>query len=505
MVADQDGALWITHGYKGVFRVILSDNLTQVIDADLYNAEDGLPPIPYSLINFQDKTTIVTRESFFQYDRVTNQFKKDERLNTVFEGITGITRVIEDHRGNLWFFTGQYMGVMQMQENGDFISVILPFLRIRNQYIASSFENVYVIGKNMAFIGSQRGMIHYDPTVRKDFAIPYKAFIGQVIINRKGHDSLLHIKGNVNPGSVNSPTLPFRYNSISISYFSPFFEAPEQMSYSLRLVGFDDSWSDWTQKTEKEYTNLREGDYIFEVRAKNIYENQSETAQYAFSVQPPFYRSKIAWIAYGLFFLAIASLNFWFFRRRIEKARRLEKLKHKRELIAKEKKYKEEAELSEQEIETLKNEKLQNEMRHKNMELANSTMHIIQKNKFLHDLKRELISVYGNTAGNNIQPELKSIVRKIDKEFKSEKHWQVFDKYFDEVHQDFIHRLKALHPDLTPKDLRLCSYLRMNISTKEIAPLMNISVRGVEISRYRLRKKLGLGQEKNLTEYIMSL
>ncbi|MBN2762838.1 MAG: hypothetical protein JXR41_07095, partial [Bacteroidales bacterium] len=93
----------------------------------------------------------------------------------------------------------------------------------------------------------------------------------------------------------------------------------------------------------------------------------------------------------------------------------------------------------------------------------------------------------------------------IDKDIKSEKHWQVFDKYFDEVHQDFAHRLKSLHPDLTPKDLRMCSYLRMNISTKEIAPLMNISVRGVEISRYRLRKKLGLGPEKNLTEYILEI
>ncbi|MBN2762865.1 MAG: hypothetical protein JXR41_07235, partial [Bacteroidales bacterium] len=408
MVMDNDGVLWITHGYKGVFRVILSDNYTQVIDASLYNASDGLPAIPYSVAKIQDKTILVTGESFYQYDRVTNAFKRDERLNYVFNAITGITKVIEDYQGNLWFFTGQSMGVMQMQENGDFIRNVLPFLRIKNQYIASSFENVYVFGKNMAFIGSQRGMIHYNPAVIKDFTIPYKAFIGQVMIKRKGHDSIIHKKGDVNPGSVNAHTFPYRYNSISVSYFSPFFEAPEQMSYSFRLAGYDESWSDWTHKTEKEYTNLHEGDYIFEVRAKNIYENQSETAQYAFSIRPPFYRSRIAWMAYGLFFLALAGLNFLFIRRRIEKTRRLEKLKHKRELIAKEKKYKEEAELSEQEIEKLKNEKLQNEMRHKNMELANSTMHIIQKNKFLHDLKRELLSAYGRSGDNDMRPDIKS-------------------------------------------------------------------------------------------------
>ncbi len=505
MAVDHEGALWITHGYKGVFRVILSDNLSQVIDASLYNAGDGLPSIPYSVTSLQDQTVLVTRESFFRFDRVTNTFRKDERLNAIFGGIRDITKVIEDHRGNLWFFTEQSMGVIQLQGNGDFIRNTQPFMRIRNQYIASSFENVSVYGRDAALIGSQRGMLHYDPAVQKDFEIPYKAFIGKVTVKRKGHDSILHVKRNGMPGNLDSPAIPYRYNSISISYFSPFFEAPEQMTYSFRLAGFDESWSDWTPKTEKEYTNLPEGDYGFEVRAKNIYEHKSEPARYAFSIQPPFYRSKLAWVAYGFFFLAVAGLNFWFLRRRIEKTRRLEKLKHKRELIAKEKKYREEAELSEQEIDRLRNEKLQNEMRHKNMELANSTLHIIQKNKFLHDLKKELLTTCGKTDGDNLQSEIKSIIRKIDKDIRSEKHWQVFDRYFDEVHEDFIRRLKALHPGLTPKDLRMCSYLRMNISTKEIAPLMNISVRGVEISRYRLRKKLGLGQVQNLTEYILSL
>jgi DNA-binding CsgD family transcriptional regulator len=100
---------------------------------------------------------------------------------------------------------------------------------------------------------------------------------------------------------------------------------------------------------------------------------------------------------------------------------------------------------------------------------------------------------------------LRRIVQRIDRDIKSRQHWKVFDQYFDEVHEDFIARLKEKHPDLTPKELRLCAYLKMNISTKEIAPLMNISIRGVEISRYRLRKKLALDKGTNLTEYILTL
>lgn len=104
-----------------------------------------------------------------------------------------------------------------------------------------------------------------------------------------------------------------------------------------------------------------------------------------------------------------------------------------------------------------------------------------------------------------MEQELKKISRKIDRDINNEKNWEVFDRYFDEVHQEFLNRLKEKHSDLSPKELRLSAYLRMNISTKEIAPLMNISVRGVEISRYRLRKKLHLDREENLTEYLMEI
>ena len=117
----------------------------------------------------------------------------------------------------------------------------------------------------------------------------------------------------------------------------------------------------------------------------------------------------------------------------------------------------------------------------------------------------ELTRMRKEAIVESVKSDIKLIIKNIDKEFKDEKYWQLFDKYFDQVHQDFIHRIKEKHPVLTPNDLRLCAYLRMNLSTKEIAPLMNISIRGLEISRYRLRKKLGLDRDTNLTKYIMEI
>ena len=84
-----------------------------------------------------------------------------------------------------------------------------------------------------------------------------------------------------------------------------------------------------------------------------------------------------------------------------------------------------------------------------------------------------------------------------------EQDWESFSSHFDQVHSDFLKRLKAKYPQISPKDLKMAAYLRLNLSTKEIAPLLNISIRGVEISRYRLRKKLELDTTVNLSEYMM--
>jgi DNA-binding CsgD family transcriptional regulator len=97
------------------------------------------------------------------------------------------------------------------------------------------------------------------------------------------------------------------------------------------------------------------------------------------------------------------------------------------------------------------------------------------------------------------------MVKTLSEDDNIDKEWENFAKHFDKVHSDFLIELKERHSAITPNELKLCAYLRMNLSTKEIAQLMNISVRGVEISRYRLRKKLGISSETNLFDYLINL
>jgi DNA-binding CsgD family transcriptional regulator len=153
----------------------------------------------------------------------------------------------------------------------------------------------------------------------------------------------------------------------------------------------------------------------------------------------------------------------------------------------------------------LRNETLNMEMIHKEKELANSTLMIIQKNEILLKLRNDLSKIKSSINEEPLKNELNSTLKRIGKEIDNEKQWQVFNTHVEQVHEVLFKKLKETYTELTPRELSLCAYLRMNISSKEIATLMNISTRGVEISRYRIRKKLGLDRNANLTDFMMNL
>jgi DNA-binding CsgD family transcriptional regulator len=154
---------------------------------------------------------------------------------------------------------------------------------------------------------------------------------------------------------------------------------------------------------------------------------------------------------------------------------------------------------AQKEIISLKNQQLQQDIEARNRELAISTMSMIKKNTTLNKLKSELVK--STSQSNEIKPALSII----DQALKNDEDWEFFEQAFNHADKKFFKRIKEKHPALTPNDLRLCVYLRLNLSSKEIAPLLNISARSVEIKRYRLRKKLDLERDINLSEYVINL
>ena len=146
--------------------------------------------------------------------------------------------------------------------------------------------------------------------------------------------------------------------------------------------------------------------------------------------------------------------------------------------------------------------KSQAEIIHRDKELANQTNRIIQKNRLLSKVNEDLNSIQNFVTNDVAKKKIYNLRNRINKEIDDKQQERIFETYFGEVHEEFFRNIKEKHPVLSSNDLRLCAYIRMNLTTREIASLLNISYRGAEISRYRLRKKLDLDRGTNLSTFL---
>lgn len=191
----------------------------------------------------------------------------------------------------------------------------------------------------------------------------------------------------------------------------------------------------------------------------------------------------------------------WYENRLLEHQRKVKKklLEEQEERMARE------AAANEKKLISLKNLQLEQELESKNRELANAAMNIVYKNEMLNNLHHELTNLNDSSGNKLSNDQLRKVNKLIDEAHSDDRDWDLFEKSFNEAHENFFKKLKSEYPSLVPNDLKLCAYLRLNMSSKEIASLLNISTRGVEIRRYRLRKKLNLPTNKNLTEFLLEL
>lgn len=222
---------------------------------------------------------------------------------------------------------------------------------------------------------------------------------------------------------------------------------------------------------------------------------------FAFEILPPWYRTWWSMMIY----VVVACLFLFYIYRRINIARKRLLLQKELELYRQQQEFKKVSELKDQKIDSLQEEKLQAELRHKSEELIRTTLNIVRKNEMLLDIKKEVVGISHSINEENLVSLRRKTLRllgQIETNIEHDDDLQAFQSTFDSVHHDFFRRLEEAYPELSNKDKLLCAYINMNLLSKEIAPLLNISLRGVEISRYRLRKKLGLEEGDNLVEFL---
>lgn len=496
---DDNRNLWMAHGYKGIFKISFDENLDSIKSVDFYNTAKGFPSD--QLINMekiQNQLIFPAQYGIYRYHEPSDRFVRDEAFSAIFEPDEHIVKMDEDILGNIYFISNKRVGKLSFDKFDKPQLDTRLFNRIKDM-LNDDLGTIHILDPKNILFGAKKGFIHFNATKNKKM-LPFHVHLTKVTNTALEMDSLMAEGKRVNSASHE---LPYKLNSLRFAYSSSFYESPEKTEYQYFLKNFDNGWSEWTNKSEKEYTNLPEGNYEFHVKARNIYGTVSEAESFQFYVHPPFYRSRWAYMLYTISGIFLIGLIFYQVDKQFKKEKKMILLKQQRELNRKNSEIKQITNQSEQEIIRLKNEKLRSEINHKNRELTSSTIHLINKNELLNNVKLGLADILKKKDKVSLNEELRKIIKNIDHNINSDGDWKNFELHFNHVHGNFTNRLLERFPKLTPQEIKLSAYLRLNLTTKEIANLLNISVRGVEISRYRLRKKLALERNDNLTDFML--
>lgn len=458
--------IWAEHANEGVYRIGLTDaqDNTTFIDK-IGNDEKGLFDRS-RIFMINDQIAILKNKEWYRYNKFRDSLEIFEELKTY----KNHEFLLEDELG-FWFI--------------DKSTNSLKFTNFRDTDINVSFKelNRRTVRDNEALIKAKDSI--YYLTLKDGFA---KIDLNELIVSRqKIQLSSPVIKGILDTKQryelTNTPVIPYNNaRKLTILAGLPDSDASE---LHYELIG-DQNIHGQIENGRLSFQNLSQGDYQLNLFALGPQGESSPLTSFKFKVDSPWYFSNLMILIYILLGLGVTGIILLYNKRKLQKhqlqlEKRLEREHQER-------------------IDKLEKKRLKDEIMLKRKELANTTMMAAKKNEVLMDIQGELNKDKDKFSN---QYRLKHIMNKINQAIKNKDEWQVFETNFKEVHEDFSKDLLETFPQLTGKDLKLCSYLRMNLTSKEIAPLMGKSVRGVEVHRYRLRKKMDLDSQENLSNYLI--
>ena len=508
MIKDQDGAVWVAHPYRGVYRVLWSPAQKSKLDVQFFNTAHGLPSnLNNFVFSIAGKAVFGTERGVFRFDLAQNRFVPDADFNRILGNNQHVKLLKEDTEGNIWYVAGREVGMLLVDDFGLKKEVQKRIFPELSEKMVSGFEFIYPVDRDNVFLGAEQGFVHFNASAKNAGDTLLQVVLSSVHASST-RDSMLFGGYFVENGQVqnqqgnsNSIVLNAQLNNLRFAFSATDFKEPAFVQYRFRLIGLNRTWSDWSGESIQNFTNLGPGKYTFEVQARRKDGRESAVTAYSFRIRPPWYASTAAMVLYALVFLGLF-VGFLF-----QQQRKFEQEKEKLtvEHLQKAAEQQREVERSKAAVTEIQHEKLEAEIQFKNQELASATMHLVQKGEILLTVQAHLDHILKNATTPTVKKEIQQVLNLLNYDAKLDEDWEQFSFHFDQVHVHFLQRLREQYPQLSAHDHKLCAYLRMNLSTKEIAPLMNVSVRGVEASRYRLRKKMGLPNDANLTEVILAL
>lgn len=407
-----------------------------------------------------------------------NKWNEDGTFERI-EGLHGLSgssimSITEDSHHNLWLST--YEGITCFNPTSQQVSSFgFRKERINNQF--NQMAGLTAADGQVLFGGIKGLHSIYPSEVRENACCPQIILTKFTLFNKDitagvQEDGRIFLRDPIETASEIS--LKYIDNSFSFSFASTDFDHPEQNRFFYKMEGFDREWTETEEGQHQAfYTNLEPGTYRFRIRLRG------QEKAINLRITPPFWQQSWFRLLTIIMGLGLAFGGIYFVITRRETAFRRQALEARSEILR------------------LQNEKLASEVEAANAKLVYSSAQMAHKNEILTQVKDQI-----QQSRKDQESTPRRLVRMLDQELQGENYWKEFNLYFNEVDKEFIQILSARHPGLTSNDLRLCALIRLGLTTKEIASLLNISVRGVEQGRYRLKKRLELNQDQPLLKYI---
>lgn len=478
-IIDQN-TVFVSHEYKGVFIIKLDHTFHTVVKATKDNSvEKGLHS---SLLKYNSNILYAYEDGVYKYNKIINTFKKDTILSKVYDSLTYISGKLVNTPNKLWSFSVKNINYISPGLLNDIPKVNTIPLSSNFRKSVTGYENIFPIERQKYLLGRSSGYLFIDLDLIKSQSYTIE-------INSIYNYGINSEKRILEP--LASEEFYNNQNDFEITYSIAEFDKYLETEYQYKLEGNYEEFSKWSSSSSQLFKNLPYGDYIFSVRGRvggHITDNESV---YSFKINKPWYISNLMIFIYVLSVILFSILTHNIYKRKYKRQEEKLLFDAERDLEVKQLE-------NEQELMALRNGQLKQDIENKNRELAISTMSLIRKNEFLNNIKEELKSA-------NQQEGLHPVIKIIDKNLNNTDDWKFFEEAFNNADKDFLKKVKSKHASLTPNDLKLCAYLRLNLSSKEIAPLLNISPKSVEVKRYRLRKKMNLPHEASLTSYILEI
>lgn len=540
---DQDNNIWVgTHG-GGILIVNTKTKATEVI-----SASDSMHNLSIDFIRIIRKDSygliwVGTSYGLNCYDPIQKKWRNylpNREINGLRNGFINV--IYEDHNSQLWVGTGDglylfnrnkdffscyskahgmssniVVGMLEDKENNLWITTDngLTKINAKREFIQFDesdglIENTFfhsAVAKSEndeIFLGSVNGLIYFQPSqIVENYNDIGVAFTGIKVFNEEiNNREVLNGRQLYNQNFLFVKELEFfkKENVLTFEFASTTYSFSDKVKFEYQLEGFNSNWISVEQGRSITYTNLDQGQYVLKVRVSNMGSHQP-VSTISFKILPPFYET---FIFKTFLFILIIGLFWLFWRLRYIKIKREKNLLEKEVEIEKIKSEQDQIQLEKIQLESVIKDK-KTEIDLNNTKLMSNTLLMVNKNEIMNQVKSNIIHFSDNIVNPEVKDEINELLKIIDTGFKIEDDWDYFEGHFDQIHKDFFKKVKEKYPDLTLPYVKLIAYLKLELTTKEIATLLNISVRGVEKSRYRLRKKLGMDKGTSFHEVLEEL